>query len=130
MKISSREGITESQLHVEFPPAFSGGNRWRDGEIIASKRAGSGWRAKGEEAGQDIVSMFFISAQKTIFDQQKGPVAKTLGRIFSGSLFIRREPENQLDRLCRDQFQSLSSVEDFHISATVRKMLPIFIVFV
>src|ERR1700740_2764338 len=130
MKIASRNVNTEIRLHVEVTPAFSGGNIWRYAEILGTKCVGSGWRGKGGEAGQTIVSIFFVSAQKTILDQQKGPVAKTHGRIFSGSFFIRRKPENRLDRLCRDQFKSLSSVEDGQISGTIRKMLPILIVFV
>src|SRR6266481_3725029 len=102
MKISSWGVNTEIQQHVEIPPAFSAGNRWRYAEIFGTERVGSGWRGKGEIGSQNIVSMFFVSAKKTILDQQKGPVAKTLGRIFPGSFFIRQNPETHRDRLCRD----------------------------
>ena len=92
MNISSREGTAESQLHVEVTPAFSGGDSWCYGEIISSERAGSDRCAKGEETGQNIVSVFFVSAQKAVLDQQEGIVANTLGRILPASLFIRGEP--------------------------------------
>jgi hypothetical protein len=42
MNISSREGIAESQLHVEVISAFSAGNRWRDGEILVNARDPTG----------------------------------------------------------------------------------------
>ncbi len=69
MNISSREGTAESQLHVEVTPAFSGGDSWCYGEIISSERTGSDRRAKGEEAGQNIVTICFVSAQKAVLDQ-------------------------------------------------------------
>ena len=104
MNISSRKGTAESQLHVEVTPAFSGGDSWCYGEIIGSERAGSDRRAKGEEAGQNIVSVFFVGAQKAVFDQQEGIVADAFGRIPPTSLEIRGQPKDQLDRLCWNQF--------------------------
>src|ERR1700732_739200 len=113
-----------SKLPQPFPAAIVGVY----GEIISSERAGSDRCAKGEETGQNIVSIFFVSAQKAVLDQQEGIIANALGRILPASLFIRGNPQNQLDRLCRNQFQSLSSAKDFQISATIGKMLPILIV--
>ena len=69
MKISSREVNSEIRQHVEVTPAFSAGNSWRYAEIFGTKHVGSGWRGKGGNAGEAIVSIFFVSAQKTIFDQ-------------------------------------------------------------
>ena len=69
-----------------------------------------------------------VSAQKAVLDQQEGIIANALGRILPASLFIRGNPQNQLDRLCRNQFQSLSSAEDFQIPTAIGKMLPILIV--
>ncbi len=86
MNISSREGTAESKLHVEVTPAFSTGDSWCYGEIISSECVGSDRRTKGEEAGQNIVSIFFVSAQKAVLDQQEGIVANALGRILPASL--------------------------------------------
>src|ERR1700732_427024 len=89
-----------SKLPQPFPAAIVGVY----GEIISSERAGSDRCAKGEETGQNIVSIFFVSAQKAVLDQQEGIIANALGRILPASLFIRGNPKNQLDRLCRNQF--------------------------
>src|SRR5258705_12045824 len=100
MKISSWRVNTELQHHVEVPPAFSAGNRWRYAEIFGTELVGSGCRGKGEIGSQNIVSMFFVSAKKTILDQQKGPVAKTRGRSFPGPFFIIRIPRPPIDPHC------------------------------
>src|SRR5258708_31322430 len=105
MNISSREGTAESQLHVEVTPAFSGGDSWCYGEIIGSERARSDRPAKGEEAGENILFLFFVTAQKAVLDQQEGIVRKDVGRMLPASLFITGDPTTRLARLSRNQIQ-------------------------
>jgi len=72
------ERIANRSLHIEIAYAPAASERWSDNPSWPVGEGGNtGRRLSSQKSGQNIVSIFFIGAENSLFDGDEVPIAKT-----------------------------------------------------